>query len=170
MVLFRVIVWLRCPLNNGIELKLRDPEDQGNVEDFGGHAIANDADIVCSRSHCVITYIRRVKSAKVKGKSPTGSIVHHEVKHFQMPELWSGGDLIPERRYPVSPGDLSQATPVFSPVGLGTSSRNVYHDPFRTYTFTQEFSFLCYEYLQMRTKSLVIIGFGDTLFWARFIF
>jgi len=46
MVLFRIVVWLRRALDDSIQLEVGDDFNEGDVEYFGGHATADDADVV----------------------------------------------------------------------------------------------------------------------------
>ena len=51
MVFLGIIIRLGIPLYHGIELQFRDLFDEGDVKDFGGHAIAYDTDVVGIGAH-----------------------------------------------------------------------------------------------------------------------
>lgn len=51
VILLSVIVGLGSALDDGVELELGDFLHEGNMEDLSAEAVANNTDVVSSRSH-----------------------------------------------------------------------------------------------------------------------
>lgn len=52
VILLSIILGLRGALHDSVELQLRNLGDEGNVEDLGTEAVADDTDVVGLGSHC----------------------------------------------------------------------------------------------------------------------
>lgn len=52
VILFGIVFACGISLHNGIEFQFGDFSKERDVKDFGGHAIANNADIECTVCHC----------------------------------------------------------------------------------------------------------------------
>lgn len=46
MAFLRIVTWSGGSLDDGVEMEVRHGCDQGDVEDFGGEAVADDGDVV----------------------------------------------------------------------------------------------------------------------------
>lgn len=51
MILLRIVIRFRSALDYSVELQFWDLLDEGNMEDLGAEAVANDADVINFRGH-----------------------------------------------------------------------------------------------------------------------